>query len=226
MIRSLSNGFIKFLIYLTCRIDSTELKKIPLKGPYILAVNHINFLEGPVIYLFSKPRRTIAMAKAELWEKPVGAFLMNLWEVIPLKRGAADFSAMRKAFDVLKKEDFLCLAPEGTRSKNGKLLKGKGGVILFAQKANVPIIPVAHYGGESFFQNLKRLKKTSFIIKVGDPLEIKPEAMKITDHRERQAIADEIMISLAKLMPEEYHGYYSGKITDTYKYLQPLEKKD
>ncbi len=217
------NGFIKFLLVTSCKIDRSELKKIPQKGPYILVANHINFLEAPLLYIFMRPRRTIALAKSELWNSRMGAFLMNLWEVVPIQRGQTDFKGMKMAMDVLKSGDFLCLAPEGTRSKNGKLLKGKGGVLLFAQKSGVPIIPVAHYGGESFFTNLKKLKRTPVKLKVGEPVQIIPEALKTKDHRERQEITDEIMITLARLLPEEYHGYYTGQTEKTLKYLKAVD---
>ena len=152
LIQNACNSFIKFLLITSCKIDKSELANLPEKGPYIIVVNHINFLEGPLLYIFFRPRRTIAIAKAELWKSRMGAFLMNLWEVIPIQRGRTDFKGMKMAMDVLKQGDFLCLAPEGTRSGDGRLQKGKGGVLLFAQKSGVPIIPIAHYGGESFFQ--------------------------------------------------------------------------
>ncbi len=223
LIQSLSNGFIKFLLVASCKIDKTDLAKIPMKGPFILVSNHINFLEAPLLYIFMRPRRTIALGKAELWNKKVSAYLMNLWEVIPLKRGITDIKGMNMALDVLKQGDFLCLAPEGTRSKDGKLLKGKGGVILFAEKSGVPIIPVAHYGGENFFRNLKRFRRTPVVLKVGAPLKIKQEALQDGDHKVRQALTDEIMISLARLLPEKYHGYYKGRTEEPFRYLTPVE---
>jgi len=219
----LLNGFIRFLLIAACRIDRSDLKRIPEKGPYILVANHINFLEAPILYLFLQPRRTIAMGKAELWNNRFSAFLMNLWEVVPIKRGAADFQGMKRCFDVLKNGDFLCLAPEGTRSRTGKLRKGKAGVMLFAQKGNVPIIPVAHWGGENLSSNLKRLKRTRITIRVGEPLRITPKEGEKIGADERQKIADEVMVSIARLMPEEYHGYYEGKTGSTPEYLLPCK---
>lgn len=224
ILNKICNGLIKGLLLIACKIDRTELDKIPKEGPFIITANHINFLEAPVLYLFMRPRRTIAIAKAELWNHSFTAFLMNLWEVVPIKRESADFAGMKKAFDVLKGGDFLCIAPEGTRSVDGKLQKGKAGVILFAQKGNVPIIPVAHWGGESFSSNLKRFKRTAITIKVGEALEIRKDLDKKIGSDERQKIADESMIALARLMPEEYHGYYKDKIQDEFEYLIPVKK--
>ena len=223
IIYRICNGIIKGILLATCKIDRTEIKKIPMEGPFILVANHINFLEAPILYLFMRPRRTIALAKAELWENSFTRFLMNLWEVVPIKRGAADFNGMKMAFNVLKEKDFLCLAPEGTRSRTGLLKKGKAGVILFAQKGAAPIIPIAHWGGESIGRNLKRFRRTPVTIKVGEPLQIRKDLDRKIGPTERQEIADEAMIALARLMPEKYHGYYKGKTQDEFKYLIPCK---
>ena len=223
IVNKICNGIIKGILQITCKIDRKDIKKIPLEGPYILVANHINFLEAPILYLFMQPRRTIALAKAELWDNLFSRFLMNLWEVVPIKRGAADFNGMKMAFNVLKENDFLCLAPEGTRSRTGQLRKGKAGVILFAQKGAAPIIPIAHWGGESIGKNLKKLKRTPETIKVGEALQIRKDLDVKIGPSERQEIADEAMIALARLMPEEYHGYYKDKIHKEFKYLIPYK---
>ena len=216
------NGIIKGILRITCKIDTSELDKLPLKGPYILATDHINFLEAPVLYIFMRPRRTIAMAKKELWEKKFTAFLMNLWEVLPIDRNRVDIQGMKNCIKVLEDGDFLCLAPEGTRNKTGRLLSGKAGVIMFAQKGNAPIIPLAHWGGESVMKNLKRFKRTPISIRVGDPVKISiPEGVK-SDSKVRQQIADEVMIQIARLMPEEYHGHYAGKTDQEPEFLEKL----
>jgi len=218
------NSLIKFYLILTCKIDTSDLPKIPAAGPYILVTNHINFLEAPFLYIFLRPRRTIAIGKAELWNNKFTAFLMNLWEVLPIKRGAVDIQGMKNCIKVLEDGDFLCLAPEGTRSRTGHLQKGKAGVIMFAQKGNAPIIPLAHWGGENYTKNLKRFKRTPITIKVGEPVEIVlPEGVK-ADSAVRQQIADEVMIKIASLMPQEYHGHYAEQMDKEIQFLKPLSR--
>lgn len=215
----LVNGIVKLLLKALCRIDISELDKVPESGPYILVTNHINFLEAPFLYIFLRPRRTIALGKAELWDKAFPRFFMNLWEVLPIKRGAVDIQGMKNCIKVLEDGDFLCLAPEGTRNRNGKLLKGKAGVIMFAQKGNAPIIPMGHWGGENLVPNLKRFRRTPITIKVGDPVNITiPEGVR-SDAKVRQQIADEVMIQIARLIPEEYHGVYEGKTMEEPQFL-------
>ncbi len=225
-LRFFINGAIKLAIRVGCRINTEEFSKIPLKGPYIFVTNHSTFLEGPLLYLFMRPRRTYAMGKAELWNNKFTGFLMNLWEVIPIKRGSADMEGMKRCFDVLKGGDFLCLAPEGTRSGTGILQKGKPGMVMFAQKAGVPLLPVAHWGGEKLFSNLKRFKRTDFTLRVGTPLKIHLPEGEESQGNIRQAIADEVMIEIAKLLPKEYHGVYKGRTIDPPLYLKPISQED
>ncbi len=218
-LQKIMNGLFKIILNIICRIDTSELDQLPAKGPYVLVTNHINYLEAPLLYIFMRPRRTIAIGKAELWDKKFTAFLMNLWEVLPIKRGRVDIQGMKNCVKVLEDGDFLCLAPEGTRSKTGRLLRGKPGVIMFAQKGNAPIIPLGHWGGENIIRNLKRFKRTDIHIKVGEPVRIAiPEGVK-SDGRIRQQIADEVMIRIARLLPPEYHGYYEDRSKEPPEYL-------
>ena len=81
------------------------------------------------------------------------------------------------------------------------------GAVLLAVRSGVPILPIAHWGGENYLKNLKRLKRTDFHLRVGEPFRLKVEGVKMT--REiRQQIADEMMVRVAELLPQEYRGAY------------------
>ena len=68
---------------------------------------------------------------------------------------------------------FVIVAPEGSRSRNGVLQKGKGGIIQLSLATGAPVLPVGHFGGEKIWENMKRLKRTPFSIKVGRPFRFK-----------------------------------------------------
>jgi 1-acyl-sn-glycerol-3-phosphate acyltransferase len=78
---------------------------------------------------------------------------------------------------------------------------------LIALHSGAPILPIAHWGGESFSRNLKRLKRTDFHIRVGRPFILDTDGEKPVG-KVRQAMADEIMCQIAALMPKEYRGQY------------------
>ncbi len=209
----IANSIFRGILRTTCRMNQEELNKVPEHGPMIIVTNHINVLEGPLIYLFMRPRDTIAMAKQELWNHGFTKTIMNWWECIPINRGMLDREAMNSCFGILDEGKFLCIAPEGTRSPDGQLIQGKAGSGFIAAKKRVPILPIANCGMESYTKNLKRLRRTNVTIKVGKPFEIDLDKKRLTPD-ERQGITDEMMIRLAKLMPDSYHGFYASRVDD------------
>jgi 1-acyl-sn-glycerol-3-phosphate acyltransferase len=204
---------------LSCRIDAMDLGRVPARGPLILAVNHINSLEVPLLLSQLYPRRMIGLAKIETWDNRFMGWLFNLYNAIPIRRGEADLEAMRRCFQSLAAGDILAVAPEGTRSRDGKLLPGQPGIALLALRSGAPILPVVHWGGERYGHNLKRFRRTDFHIRVGLPFTLDAHGEKVTAEI-RQAMADEIMVQLAVLMPEEYRGQYANCNPPPQKYLQ------
>jgi 1-acyl-sn-glycerol-3-phosphate acyltransferase len=223
MIRSVRvvNWVLRRVFQAVCRIDITELQKIPHQGPMILVGNHVNFLEAPVLIPHLDPRPVTGVAKRESWKNPLFYFLFNQWEVIPIDRGTVDREAFRLSIAALDQGKLLAIFPEGTRSKDGCLLQGKPGVVALALRSKAPLIPMAFYGYEDFWPNLKRLRRTNFHIAIGKPfcLDTQGEAF---SRDTRQAVTDEIMCKVAELLPEHYRGYYKDAGKEPYRYLAEL----
>jgi 1-acyl-sn-glycerol-3-phosphate acyltransferase len=191
-----------------CRIDGEELAKVPRKGPLIIAMNHINFLEAPLLYGRLYPRDIAGFAKAETWEKPLIGALARIWECVPVYRGASDMSSMRLALEVLARGRMLNVMPEGRRSHDGELGKGHAGIVAIALRSGAPILPIAHYGAESFWANLKRGRRTDVRFRVGEVYRLRePEPGEAKSMRTEAT--DEIMRALAALLPERYRGAYA-----------------
>ena len=149
------NGFLRFVFRVVCRINPDDFKKIPVDGPMILVGNHINFLEVPVVIPHIDHPNVIGVSKRESWKNPLFNFLFNQWNIIPIDRGLVDREAFRLMEEALKQNRVIAISPEGTRSKTGKLLQGKPGVVAIAVRSDAPLLPVAFYGYENFWQNLK-----------------------------------------------------------------------
>lgn len=196
---------IRTFLHVICKVDRKELKQIPRNGPYIVAMNHINFLEVPLILVDLAPRKVHGVAKKETWHNPLLAQLAKLWEVISIDREGLSLSTFKEVSKVLKKKEIVLIAPEGTRTGDGKLKKAHPGIISMAIKANVPIIPVVHFGGEKFWDNITKLKRTKFIYRVGKPIRI---TTKETDQKIRQELVDQLMYRMARLLPLGYRGVY------------------
>jgi 1-acyl-sn-glycerol-3-phosphate acyltransferase len=202
--RWIVNHIIRFLSSLILKVDKTEFDRIPFEGPLLVVVNHVNFLDAPVMITHMHPRK-------ETWDNALHRFLFNIWEGIPINREIADFTAFRAAQSVLKDGKILAVAPEGTRTEDGRLIRGKPGVAMLAAKANVPILPIAYYGHEAFSRNLKKLKRTPMKVRVGEPFKIHLNGQ-ARDKNVMQEVADEIMVEIAKLLPESYRGIYADRV--------------
>lgn len=217
--------FIKGVFRVLCRIREEGMETVPTHGPFILILNHINFLEVPVVYTAMYPRLTSSLVKVETWENPFLGRLANLWNGIPLKREVTDFSALRAAEERLGAGHILMVAPEGTRSYDGRMGPGNPGVVTLALRAGVPILPLVHYGGEAFWGNLKKLKRTPVTLRVGTPFRIEVPDGKM-NARLRREIINEIMEKIAALLPEYYRGIYSGDPDRSSVYLKPVDLHD
>jgi 1-acyl-sn-glycerol-3-phosphate acyltransferase len=217
MIKFLINLVMKFILFVMCNIDKKALKAVPCQGPMILIGNHINSLDVLVALAFSYPRKVFFMVKKEAFGNPFLRFLFNTWGSIPVNRGTSDFQALNKAADALNQGYFFAIAPEGTRTKDGRLIQAHTGVVVIALKSKAMIMPVVQYGGEKFYENIKKLRRTKVTIKVGEPFMICPSSA-YPDKKERRLIVDEIMYQMAGLLPAGYRGYYSdlGKTTTNY----------
>jgi 1-acyl-sn-glycerol-3-phosphate acyltransferase len=199
---------VRALLCAACRVDASELRKLPRHGPLIVVSNHINFLEAPLLYSLIYPRDISGFAKAETWNNPFLGLLATTWECVPVDRDAHDMSSMRLALDTLAKGRMLNIMPEGTRSHDGRLARGQAGVVAIALRSRAPILPIAHYGGEAFWRNLKKGRRTVVRFRVGEPYRLRePEPGK--SKAARAEAADEIMRSIARLLPPEYRGAYA-----------------
>jgi 1-acyl-sn-glycerol-3-phosphate acyltransferase len=215
------NTIVKIGTSLMCRIDAPNLDKVPKQGPLIAYSNHTGQIEVPLLYSHLQPRPATGIAKVETWDSWFLRWVFNLWNAIPIRRGEADIEAMRKSLEALNKGFILAIAPEGTRNRTGVLIKAQPGVVSLALRSGAPLLPIAHWGGEDFSKNIKRLKRTDFHIRVGEPFKLDPGKERVT-RETRQEMVDEMMYRLAALLPQYYRGAYADLEKATGKYLSDL----
>lgn len=209
---------IKLLLKILCKVEGDKLESIPHQGPLILVINHINFLEVPLIYTLLLPRKVCGILKKESWDSWFVGMLAKEWEAIPVNRETPGISTFKETGKALKEKKILCIAPEGTRSGTGVLAKGYPGVVFLALKNRVPILIVAHYGAENFWYNIKRLKRTRVTFVVGKPFMLASE-MKTTKNV-YQEMTDQIMARMAFMLPERYRGAYADMKIISDKYIR------
>lgn len=215
---SISVGLVRLLARVLLRVQITGMERVPASGPVLLVANHINFIEPFLLYALL-PRHITALAKVELWGNPVSRLWVESWGCIPIHRGEIDLSAIRAALQVLKRGGMLGLAPEGTRSHHGRLQRARQGVVLLALRApDALILPVAVYGQERFYENLRRLRRTAVQMVIGRGSYLNVGESRVT-HEMRQAISDEIMLQIAALLPAQNRGVYSDLPATAPRYL-------
>lgn len=219
--RSLLFFLVGAFLRIFTRVHDEQVARIPAQGPLIVAVNHINHLDIPVLYVISLPRPMTGLVKVESWDNWLLRATLDLIDAIPVRRGEVDMTALKQAIAALKARYFLGIAPEGTRTYDGKLIRGHHGVAMLGLLSKAPILPAAHYGGEKFRRNLKRLRRTDIYLVVGRPFYLDAGGVKVTKEV-RQQMVDEIMYQIAALLPESYRGYYSDLSAATTTYLRFL----
>lgn len=121
---------------------------IPADGAAIAAGNHIHFAD-PVFLYFAQKRQLRFMAKAELFKNPVLGWICKSYGAFPVERGTGDTESINTAYKVLEEGKVLGIFPEGTRSKDGRIGRGKTGTIHIALESGAPIYPFAVFSRKS-----------------------------------------------------------------------------
>jgi len=200
--------FFSSLIKLLSRSRVEGLENLPARGPYILVSNHMSMADIPLGYTYIGGE-DVAGWVAEKWRtNPLLWPILRMARGIFIRRGEVDRGALEAAASWLRDGKIFALAPEGTRSRDGRLQRGKTGAAYLAQQADVPLVPVAVIGTERAFHSLFRLRRPELTLRVGKPFRLPPPAP-AERNSELRRHTDEIMCRIAALLPPQYRGEYS-----------------
>ncbi len=155
-------------------------ERVPADGSVIFAANHQSFWDVPLLATYVD-RPVSFMAKEELFKVPVFGSIIRKLHAFPVRRGASDKTAIKKALGILKSGDCMAIFPEGTRSKDGKIGKVGAGVSLLASMSKATVVPVAIVGTRKIFGK-KFLPKVAVLY--GEPMKFDAE------HADKQAMND------------------------------------
>jgi 1-acyl-sn-glycerol-3-phosphate acyltransferase len=218
-----ANRVLRFIMVILLDYEVEGLENIPEEGPLITAQNHMIFVDTVVGAAFID-REVMGMSKVENYYNPFLALIFKLYGTVPIRRGEVDRTALRTSLKVLEQGKVLMAAPEGTRSKTNALQKGKDGLAYLAVKAGAPVLPIAIWGQERFWQQLRRLRRTKVKMVMGKPFIFVPGEGRLTREQLTQ-MTDEMMYRIAALLPPEYRGYYRDLSATTEEYLRPYNGK-
>lgn len=204
------------ILRIAYRIRVEGREHLPKRGPVILASNHRSFLDSIFIPLVVR-RRVTFVAKAEYFDDPKTAWFFRAVGQIPIRRegGSASEGALVAATEVLEGGGVFGIYPEGTRTRDGLLHRGKTGVARLALGTNAPIVPVGLVGTDDCQPTDKKLPRLfrKVTIRFGPPLSMEHYAERAQDRLVLRQITDELMFEICELSGYEYQDTYAGKST-------------
>ncbi|MDQ1052325.1 1-acyl-sn-glycerol-3-phosphate acyltransferase [Arthrobacter sp. SORGH_AS 212] len=195
------------------------LDNIPAEGAAIIASNHLSFSDSIFMPLMVR-RPVVFLAKSEYFtgtgiKGRLTALFFRLTNQLPMDRsgGAASAASLSAGMDVLTNGGLLGIYPEGTRSPDAKLYRGKVGVARLALEAGVPVIPVAMIGTDKVQPIGKRLPNIRRIGMIfGEPLDFSSYQDQAGDRGTQRTVADRIMLELQRLSGQEYVDEYAAVV--------------
>jgi len=206
--------FLRWLIHavlkLITKIEASGYENLPEKGGFVIAVNHLGFLDTPMAY-YALDNWNLFIPVAEKWEEnPLWRWLGKHLNLIFVDRFKPDLKAMREMIRRMEDGQTLVIAPEGTRARDEKMAQGKPGVAYLASKMGWRIVPVAITGTEDrlVIDNLKHLRLTPVRLVAGKSFML-PAFPRENRDEVLQQYTDEIMCRIAAMLPERNRGYYS-----------------
>ena len=200
---------IQFLVRTLTKFEVINPENLPKTGGALITTNHLSRLDTPLLLAITDRTDLVGIIAKSYLEKPVIKWILGkAGRMVWMDRSTTDFTAIRDALRLLREGAMVGIAPEGTRSHEAKgLLKGKAGAALMADRAGVPMVPVAILGSDRIYQSWMKLRRPSVTVTVGEPYHL-PDV----DFGDRQAwlvqSTEEIMCRIAALLPSEYRGFY------------------
>ena len=182
---------------------------IPLTGPLILVANHVHLLD-PFFLAFSFPRWINFMAKEELFRSPFLRPWLRWAGSLSIRREGKireKQKMLKSARNALEKGLILGMFPEGGRSHDGKLRKGKPGSAVIASKTNVPLLPVGIVGTDKIKGISWPWKRPGIVVNIGKPFKLPPNYSRMSKSQ-MQLLTAQLMREIAALLPPEYQGAY------------------
>ncbi|GAA4821535.1 lysophospholipid acyltransferase family protein [Nocardioides caeni] len=190
--------------------------RVPMTGPVLFASNHLSFADSVVIPIVA-PRKVVFLAKAEYFTGAgIKGRISKAWfeglGMVPVDRNdtRAALNSLDVALEVLGRGEAFGIYPEGTRSRDGRLYRGRTGVAQLALTAGVPVVPVGLIGTDQLQPVDSRWpRRAKVTVRFGDPLDFTGRFEGVAPGRARREVTDEIMAAIHGLTGQELAGAYN-----------------
>jgi 1-acyl-sn-glycerol-3-phosphate acyltransferase len=199
-------------------IDISGLDRLPESGPAILCPNHVSFLDSAFLMLVVQ-RNISFVGKAEYMDSWKTKILFPMMGMIPIDRSGGEKSqaALDAAEGVLTRGELFGMFPEGTRSRDGCLYKGRTGAARLATKIGCPIFPVGIVGTDDIQPPDAKVPKLfrSCSITIGRPVRPERYTSSTDPHMAWRSMIDEVMFEVQSMTGQVYKNVYAGKTADS-----------
>src|SRR6187401_998258 len=196
------------------KFDLQGFDRLPETGPAILCPNHISFLDSAFLML-NVPRNISFVGKAEYMDSWKTKFIFPALGMIPIDRGGGDKSqaALDTAEQVLRRGELFGIFPEGTRSRDGFLYRGRTGAARLAIKLGCPIFPVGIRGTDDIQPPDAKFPKLrgSCRFEIGRPIRPERYAARGPMHTACRSMIDEVMFEIRDMTQQTYKNVYAGQ---------------
>lgn len=188
------------------------LEHLPERGPFIVAANHANYLDG-VVLSAALPRKIVFLVMPSVYHAtPLHPFFHRRVGSIPVSLAGPDPGAIRSALRVLESGGVVGIFPEGPFGRDGQLVRGQPGVALVALRAGVPVVPAAITGT---FQALVARRwhvprRVPLRVRFGEALRFTPAGRRVVTQRVRADVTGRIMDAIAELLADEQDRWTSA----------------
>lgn len=196
------------------RLTVDGLDHVPTDRAVILACNHLSFMDS-LIMPMQVPRPVYFLGKADYWDSWRTRWFFQGVGVVPVQRGggAAGMASINTGIDILKSGDLVGIYPEGTRSPDGRLYRGKTGPVRMAIAAGVDIVPCGIIGSDRAQPTGQyRISREPVTMRYGRPIDLSRYADQAEDPFALRAATDEVMYEIMMLSGQEYVDEYAGKV--------------
>lgn len=198
--------------WLDVRVEGRE--HVPGVGGAVIACNHLSFIDSIVLPL-ALPRPVYFLGKADYWDSWRTRWFFHGTGVVPVHRDGGDRSeaSLRTGVEILGRGELLGIYPEGTRSPDGRLYRGKTGPVRMALEADVPIVPCALTGTDAAMPTGSRLPRRGHVVlRFGRPLDLSRYRDRRSDPFVLRAATDELMYEIMLLSGQEYVDEYAAHV--------------
>ncbi len=210
--------YVDFQMKKHARIDVKGLENLncDLKRPYLFICNHLSNSDGLLLNKVLEKENITFVAGKKLESNSLTNLGFKIVRSIPILPNSPDKEAIKKVISVVKEGNSILIFSEGTRSRTGKMLEGKKGILLFAKLTDAPIVPIGIWGTEKFMPIKEDMGKEVFLdaditIRIGKAFHLPKKNNDETKESWEANCLDYIMTRIAELLPKEYRGFYIDK---------------